>query len=104
MSKHSLGPWSAGTYCHGDDIYIKDANGEWIGKACPFFSSDAHAKQWANAHLIAAAADMLETLQKIDSYYSDFAKYPSVPVAELRTLIRATLEKAIGSGAKGEVA
>ena len=59
-TKHTPGPWSVGVTSDGGEIDIIAADGWFVSVAC---DSVGEGDTEANAHLIAAAPDMLEALE-----------------------------------------
>lgn len=88
-TKHTPGPWVAG--CEDDpgsgDVYMED--GSLIAEA--FINGDVKTRM-ANARLIAAAPDLLETLQSFPGFTND-ATSGDPWVEKMRTAI----SKATGS-------
>lgn len=86
MSKHTPGPWVVGsTTNHGQCVYIDAPKGDaglcyssWSGIACAYGSDDdkeaGREIAAANAHLIAAAPELLEALEYcLDCLGDEFA-------------------------------
>jgi hypothetical protein len=69
VSNHSLGPWMAvrSVPAEGFDCWWIMDGGTSIVADCPGYSPSGSAQSAANAHLIAAAPDLLAALQDMTS-------------------------------------
>jgi hypothetical protein len=71
MTKHTPGPWEADQHPGSREVYIRPAY-KGYGADSPALaeafsqdsSTEAERIQWVNAHLIAAAPEMLEALRE----------------------------------------
>lgn len=62
-AKHTPGPWKTQTHISLDRLEIRDADGRRIAECAMDFPMSAKTHD-ANAHLIAAAPEMLDELEK----------------------------------------
>lgn len=67
MSKHTPGPWKA----DGDRIFSDRQRTEYKSSTTIAVTWDYTAESLANAHLIAAAPEMLEALERISAAFID---------------------------------
>lgn len=65
MSKHTPGPWSAKDRDNQISIPLKSIDCERIGFSVCFVNGHREQEAKANAHLIAAAPEMLEFAQEV---------------------------------------
>jgi hypothetical protein len=68
QAQHSPGPWAIRTQpVEGTRVEVTDAEGHWVADARAWNGRGPKiATQEANAHLIAAAPELLEALREID--------------------------------------
>lgn len=65
MSAHTPGPWYAQPYARQEPPDIIAANGAYVARAHAFDADHLAPETLANARLIAAAPDLLATLEKL---------------------------------------
>jgi hypothetical protein len=94
MSKHTPGPWVANTDAHGRGrVY---SAGNWLATTWLATGDGNDAPQLpalANAHLIAAAPEMLETLKRLRKMCADFGAKTACDMADA-AILKATGEQA----------
>ena len=98
MSKHTPGPWQY-AFEGGTVAFIVEADGTAVAKISTTENSTAHNRLPANAQLIAAAPDLLETLQAIESaanYAKDNPRKQTDKLFDILELSRAAIAKATG--------
>lgn len=98
MSKHTPGPWEAGDV-DGDDIYIwSEGQKQFVGLAS--YEDGTQREVQANAHLIAAAPELLEACELAEQFW--YADHPNdtVEAQQARRQLRAAIAKATGSSAR----
>lgn len=100
-SKHTPGPWHANTplderYAHGSTIRDHD-----IGRIIAVVH-DANGSTIANAHLVAAAPDLLQRLEHVAEYLHFHKAEPDVNLPEIESIL-ADIDNTIAK-AKGGVA
>ena len=96
MSKHTPGPWEI-------DWYICRAGNEELWRVPrsigPVYTDHNHwagnyiTADKADAHLIAAAPDLLEALKKLDNFFETY-RPEDHPVSDPHELVRAAIKKA----------
>lgn len=96
MSKHTPGPWKATFFEHGA-FQIENANTGEIIAECER-CDDRREEQYANAHVVAAAPDLLEALVKIEE--ETWAPiHDKERFLRMRNIARAAIAKAEGRDA-----
>lgn len=99
-TNHTPGPWkrkSGERFKHDQSAGIRGADGKYVASALDFnqFSRDEEVE--ANALLIAAAPDLLNELENVETLLASFAKGADVPPALLENAlysIQRTIKKA----------
>lgn len=92
--KPTPGPWKIGQQCPPFET-IDSANGTWVASV-----EDVYPEQQANAHLIAAAPEMLAALQEAQDHlefcsYGDSYERECARENKLPQLINAAITKAL---------
>lgn len=103
-SKHTPGPWFIPKYGDIDEAEINftHPNGKTytIAKAFSGLGGNDFKEQHANAHLIAAAPDLLEALEEIaqgmGAYNVDPLEHANNVIEEAKSIARAAIAKAKG--------
>jgi hypothetical protein len=96
MSKHTPGPWKYSPQT--ERVYFTDKKSGEEPPICEMAVSDIMAIQnedevAANAHLIAAAPELLEALKAVRAWLNDYNGHMGVPQTKM---IRAAIAKAEG--------
>lgn len=90
MNKHTPGPWVVlDTSSNGiivSQMLLLDRTPQFI---CEGFLTEA------DAHLVAAAPDMLDALKKLHALYSDHSR-TSFDLVEIRAILETAISKAAG--------
>ena len=98
MSKHTPGPW--GAYCMGSEGWMvrpKHGDVRHKGKRLAFINWLSWEEDTANAHLIAAAPELLEVCQNLLGW-ADSLSCKILPPQKLLNMCIKAIEKAEGRG------
>lgn len=79
--KHTPGPWKTQPHISLDRLEIRDADGRRIAECAMDFPMSAKTHD-ANAHLIAAAPEMLAALEAANRFITNGLEYGYIDLAE----------------------
>lgn len=94
--KHTPGPWKVSEWIHGKySGTMIDTGKDIVANVMDLLCADERpGEKAANAHLIAAAPEMLAALREIAGY--PHIEGPGLTIERARTVARATIAKAEG--------